>query len=75
MPLIKWLLAIPHFIVLWFLTIALYVVIIVGFFAVLFTGRWPDGLRDFVVGFYRWSLRVQAYYTLLVDEYPPFSLE
>jgi Domain of unknown function (DUF4389) len=46
----------------------------VGFFAVLITGRWPDGLRDLVVGFFRWTLRVNAYHMLLTDRYPPFSL-
>jgi len=75
MPLIKWLLAIPHFIVLYFLGIAAGVVVLIGFFAVLFTGKWPDGLRTFLIGYYRWSYRVTGYATLLVDEYPPFSLE
>jgi hypothetical protein len=75
MPLIKWLLVIPHVIVLAFLAIALFVVWIIGFFAVLFTARWPEGLRDFTVGVNRWALRVGAYAYLLVDEYPPFTLE
>jgi hypothetical protein len=73
--LFKWLLAIPHFIVLYFLGIAAAVVVFIGFFAVLFTGKWPDGLRTFLIGYYRWSYRVSGYATLLVDEYPPFSLE
>jgi hypothetical protein len=73
--LVKWLLAIPHFIVLYFLGIAAAVVVFIGFFAVLFTGKWPDGLRTFLLGYYRWSYRVWGYTTLLVDRYPPFSLE
>lgn len=72
--LVKWLLAIPHFIVLTFLAVAVAVVWIIGLFSVLFTARWPEGLRDFVVGFMRWSTRVNAYVLFLTDEYPPFSL-
>ena len=68
-------LAIPHLIVLAFLAIALVVVAIIGFFAVLFTGRWPDGLRTFALGVGRWWLRVQAYLLLLTDDYPPFTLD
>lgn len=75
MPLVKWLLAIPHFIVLYVLSIAAGFCVFVAFFAVLFTGRWPAGLRQFVVGCQRWSARVMAYTFLLVDEYPPFSLD
>ena len=67
-------LAIPHFIVLAVLTIALMVVALIAFFAVLFTGRWPAGLRDFALGVGRWWLRVNAYMALLTDEYPAFSL-
>ena len=67
-------LAIPHLIVLWLLGIALLVVGLIAFFAVLFTGRWPQGLRDFALGVGRWWLRVQAYVLLLTDEYPPFTL-
>jgi hypothetical protein len=67
-------LAIPHIIVLVLLGIALFVVGVIAFFAVLFTGRWPVGLRDFVLGVARWWLRVDAYLLLLTDEYPPFSL-
>jgi hypothetical protein len=75
LPLVKWFLAIPHFIVLTFLWIAAIVVVIVAWFAILFTGSYPRGLFDFVVGVGRWSLRVYAYAFLLVtDEYPPFSL-
>jgi uncharacterized membrane protein len=74
-PLWKWFLAIPHYIVLLFLYIAAVVVVIIAWFAILFTGRYPHGLFDFVVGILRWSLRVAAYAFLLVtDRYPPFSL-
>jgi hypothetical protein len=75
LPLVKWLLAIPHYIVLAFLYIAVFVVVIIAWFAILFTGRYPQGMFDFVVGVIRWSLRVTAYAFLLVtDRYPPFSL-
>jgi hypothetical protein len=67
-------LAIPQLIVLLLLFIALFVVVLIAFFAVLFTGRWPAGLRDFALGVGRWFLRVQAYLLLLTDDYPPFSL-
>jgi hypothetical protein len=67
-------LVIPQFIVLALLAIAAFVVHLIGFFAVLFTGRWPAGLRDFVVNVGRWYLRVQAYMALLTDRYPPFAL-
>jgi hypothetical protein len=76
LPLVKWLLAIPHYIVLIFLYIAAVVAVVVAWFAILFTGRYPRGLFDFVVGAGRWGLRVQAYAFLLVtDRYPPFSLK
>ena len=75
LPLVKWLLAIPHYIVLIFLDIAAVVVAVVAWFAILFTGRYPQGMFDFVVGVLRWNLRVTAYAFLLVtDRYPPFSL-
>ncbi len=75
LPLVKWLLAIPHYIVLFFLAIAAVVCIVIAWFAILFTGRYPRGLFDFVVGVGRWSLRVSAYAILLAtDRYPPFSL-
>ena len=73
--LVKWLLAIPHFIVLYFLFIAFVLLTIVAFFAILFTGRYPRPLFDFVEGVIRWSNRVNAYALILVtDEYPPFRL-
>jgi hypothetical protein len=76
MPLVKWLLAIPHVIVLFFLWMAVMVVTFIAWFAILFTGRYPQGMFDFVVGVLRWGLRVQAYTSLLTtDEYPPFSLQ
>jgi hypothetical protein len=75
LPLVKWLLAIPHYIVLFFLWIAALVVVIVVWFAVLFTGRYPRGLFDFVEGVIRWYNRVVAYAGVLVtDRYPPFRL-
>ena len=75
LPLVKWLLAIPHFIVLFVLFVAAFFAVVIAWFAILFTGRYPRGLFDFVVGVARWGLRVQAYATLLVtDRYPPFSL-
>lgn len=67
-------LAIPHLIVLALLGIAASVAVLIGFFAVLFTRRWPVSLRDFVVNVQRWYLRVQTYLLLLTDEYPPFEL-
>lgn len=76
MPLIKWFLAIPHWFVLCFLGIAAFVCVFFAWFAILFTGRYPKGLFDFVVGVMRWSFRVKAYALLMVtDKYPPFSLE
>ena len=70
----KWLLAIPHYIVLVLLGVAVLVVKLVAFFAVIITGRYPQGLRDFVVGVTRWSFRVQAYVYFMTDRYPPFRL-
>lgn len=75
LPLIKWLLAIPHYIVLFFLAIAALVTVIIAWFAILFTGRYPRGIFDFVVGVIRWGNRVTGYaFVLVTDEYPPFSL-
>ena len=75
LPLIKWLLAIPHYIVLGILGIALFFMVIFAWFAILFTGRYPRGAFEFVVGVFRWSLRVTAYaFILTTDRYPPFSI-
>jgi hypothetical protein len=75
LPLVKWLLAIPHDIVLLFLWIAALVVVIVAWFAILFTGRYPRGMFDFVEGVIRWHNRVIAYaWVLVTDRYPPFRL-
>ncbi len=67
--------SIPHLIILIFLYVAVFVVVVIAWFAVLFTGRYPQGLHTFVAGVFRWSLRVQAYIISLTDEYPPFSLD
>jgi Domain of unknown function (DUF4389) len=75
LPLVKWLLAIPHYIVLFFLYLALIVVVIVAWFAILFTGRYPRGIFGFVEGVIRWHNRVVGYaFILVTDRYPPFSL-
>ena len=75
MPLVKWLLVIPHVIVLLFLYIGVLFTIIFCWFAILFTGRYPRGAFDFVEGVLRWHLRVTAYaFILVTDEYPPFRL-
>jgi hypothetical protein len=75
LPLVKWLLAIPHYILLVFLWIAAIVSVIIAWFAILFTGRYPRGLFDFVLGVIRWTNRVVCYALILVtDEYPPFRL-
>jgi hypothetical protein len=73
LPLIKWLLAIPHVIILYFLVIAWEIVTLIAFFAILFTTKYPRGMFDFAVGVRRWSLNVNAYTSLMRDEYPPFS--
>lgn len=75
LPLVKWLLALPHYIVLLFLGIGAFIALVIAFFAVLFTGRFPEGLWTFVTGVHRWAMRVFGYVFLLTDEYPPFSLE
>jgi hypothetical protein len=75
LPLVKWLLAIPHQIVLFVLWIVTGVLLLIAFFFVIITGRYPMGIRNFLVGYARWYWRVWAYTNLLRDEYPPFSLE
>ena len=76
MPLVKWFLAIPHYIVLVFLWLAVIVVTIIAWFAILFTGKYPRGMFAFVVGVQRWTVRVEAYaFLLTTDRYPPFSLQ
>jgi Domain of unknown function (DUF4389) len=67
-------LVIPQLIALFFVGIALYFVSIVAFFVVIIAGRWPSGLAEFVIGAHRWVLRVDGWFNLLVDPYPPFSL-
>jgi len=67
--------SIPHIIILIFLYLAAFVVVVIAWFAILFTGRYPQGLHTFVAGVFRWSLRVQAYIFSLTDEYPPFSFD
>ena len=72
---VRLILAIPQYVVLFFLHLAALVVAIVGWFAALATGRLPDSIREFLIGVVRWDARVQAYLLLLTDEYPPFSLQ
>jgi Domain of unknown function (DUF4389) len=75
LPLVKWFLAIPHYVVLFFLHIAMIVVVIIAWFAILFTGHYPRGMFDFVEGVIRWDNRVIAYaFVLVTDQYPPFRL-
>jgi hypothetical protein len=76
LPIFKWLLAIPHYIVLAFLFLGAFFAVLIAWIAILITGRYPRGLFDYVVGVSRWALRVSAYVSLLVtDQYPPFSLQ
>ena len=75
LPLIKWILAIPHYFVLLFLGLGAVIAVVVAWFAILFTGTYPRSLFDYVVGVLRWSNRVNGYaFTLVTDQYPPFSL-
>jgi hypothetical protein len=71
---VKWLLAIPHFVAFVFLGIGAYICWIVSFFAVLITGRYPQGIFNYLTGVYRWGARLGAYLFLMTDAYPPFSL-
>jgi hypothetical protein len=75
LPFVKWLLAIPHYIVLFFVAIGAFFVSIYAFFAVLFTGHYPRGAFDYMVGTLRWLYRVAAYVHLMTDTYPPFTLQ
>jgi Domain of unknown function (DUF4389) len=75
LPLVKWFLAIPHYVLLALLSVFAFFAIVIAWFAILLTGRYPRPLFDYVVGVTRWSLRVQAYmYLLVTDRYPPFSV-
>ena len=71
----RYFMVIPHMIVLALVGIAVFVAVVIAWFAVLFTGKWPAGLLAFVLGFFRWSTRVTGYMYLLTDEYPPFSTD
>lgn len=76
LPLVKWLLALPHYLVLIVLGLVAFLATVIAWFAILFTGRYPRSLFDFVVGVGRWSVRVNAYaFLLTTDQYPPFSLK
>ena len=75
LPLVKWILAIPHYVVLLVLDVGVFFAVVGAWFAILFTGRYPRGLFDFVVGVMRWHNRVYAYaFVLVTDRYPPFRL-
>ncbi len=75
LPLVKWLLAIPHYVLLFFLVLGAFVAVVIAWFAIVFTGRYPRALFDYVVGVVRWAQRVAAYaFLLITDRYPPFSL-
>jgi hypothetical protein len=71
---VKWLLAVPHIIILSFLYVGLFLALVAAWFAILFTKRFPESLFRFAVGVYRWNLRVNAYANLLRDDYPPFRM-
>ena len=75
LPLVKWFLAIPHYVVLFFLEIGAFFAVVFAWFAILFTGRYPRALFDYVEGVIRWHNRVTAYaFVLVTDAYPPFQL-
>ena len=75
LPLVTWLLAIPHFIVLFFLSIGAFFAVVFAWFTIVFTGRYPRGLFNFIMGVMRWGNRVTAYaFVLATDRYPPFEL-
>ncbi len=76
LPLVKWILAVPHYVVLFVLMVIALILIVIGWFAILLTGNFPRGFHDYIVGVNRWTLRVTAYaFLLTTDEYPPFSLD
>ena len=76
LPLVKWLLAIPHYIVLFFLYIGAVIAAVIAWFAILFTGRYPRALFDYIEGVLRWHNRVVGYaFVLITDDYPPFRLK
>lgn len=75
MPLIKWLILIPHYLVLFVLAIGAVFVAFVAFFATLFTAKYPEGMWNYMVGVQRWGMRVMAYHFLITDNYPPFTLQ
>src|SRR5262249_32251090 len=76
LPLVKWLLAIPHYVVLFFLYIGAFFAVIGAWFAILFTGRYPRGIFEYVEGVHRWGARVTGYaFTIVTDRYPPFTLK
>lgn len=75
MPLIKWLILIPHYVVLFFLGIGAAIVALIAFFATLFTARYPEGMWNYMYGVHRWAMRVMAYHMLITDKYPPFTLQ
>ncbi len=76
LPLVKWILAVPHYVVLFVLGVVALILIVIGWFVILFTGTFPRGFHDYIVGVNRWTLRVTAYaFLLTTDEYPPFSLD
>jgi hypothetical protein len=71
----RYFMVIPHYFVLLFIGIAVSVVFLIAWFAVIILGRWPEGMRNFVVGYLRWTTRLNGYAMLLTDEYPPFSMD
>jgi uncharacterized protein DUF4389 len=75
LPLVKWLLLIPHWVALMFVLIGVFFAAIYSWFVVLFTGKYPQGVHRFVTGGFRWTNRVMAYSFLMTDRYPPFSLD
>lgn len=75
LPLVKWFLAIPHYIILAFLYVAAIICVIISWFAIVFSAKFPKGIFDFIVGVIRWTIRVSAYaFLLTTDKYPPFTL-